>query len=179
MYLLLSIPHCSFSCDVIIERSIGILGDGYDTETRTDSNPGSIPDIKLNVSLNAAQNSSFSLGVPLGPTRARSHDNIPSAIHDNDINDLKVRLQEVLKTKERLESERVGMLDSLCKQVEENDKLRDELEDLKSSRPSSRTGNKPANSITKTESFSSLSEKCPACVNTSKCFIYEHVEFCK
>ena len=70
--------------------------------------------------------------LPLLPPRpARSTENIGQAVeYEGNIDELQHKLRDVTKTKERLETERVGLLDSLCKQAEQIDELREELESL-------------------------------------------------
>ena len=91
----------------------------------------------------------------------------------NNPEDLVTRFQEVSKTKERLECERVAMLDSLCKQVERNNSLLAELDDLKNAK------SRPASLISHSESLSSLiSEKCSQCTSSSKNFSVNLACFC-
>jgi len=82
------------------------------------------------------------------------------------INEIRMRLTDVIKTKDRLESERIEMLGSLCKQVENNEALQAEIDDLK--RNTSRSSSRPGSAISKSESYSSLSsDKCSNCTTTA------------
>ena len=91
-----------------------------------------------------------------------------------DNSDLQQRYDDALKQIERLETEREDMLETLCKQADTNNSLKDELEDLKSgsnnsTRPNSRTGSRPSSGISKSDSMASItSERCPNCIDTGK-----------
>lgn len=111
---------------------------------------------------------------PLAKSKVTSQRKMSEYTPDEECDRLELlnRLREVTKTKERLESERVEMLDSLCKQVECNDALKLEIEELKLS---SRNNSRPGSAISKSESYSSLnSEKCANCANSGEKFF----QFC-
>ncbi|XP_066918526.1 girdin-like isoform X4 [Clytia hemisphaerica] len=99
---------------------------------------------------------------------------------NGDTSDLQERLEDALNQIERLEIEREEMLESLCKQADANNALKDEIEDLKNggngggsssnvdTRPSSRTGSRPNSAISKSESMASISsERCPNCIENT------------
>ena len=122
------------------------------------SNFGSTIDIKVRLDSDS----------PLAKAKVTSQRKVSEYTPDEECDRLELlnRLQEVTKTKERLESERVEMLDSLCKQVECNDALKLEIEDLKHN---SRSSSRPGSAISKSESYSSLnSEKCANCANSGE-----------
>jgi hypothetical protein len=109
-------------------------------------------------------------------SRRNTHTNRSSSVvqQEGSPSDLQQRYDDALKQIERLETEREQMLETLCKQADTNNSLKDELEDLKcgsnnSTRPSSRTGSRPSSGISKSDSMASItSERCANCIDTGK-----------
>ncbi|XP_057294992.1 golgin subfamily B member 1-like isoform X3 [Hydractinia symbiolongicarpus] len=139
----------------------------YDTDISksgfTSSNP-SLADVKVNDygsvgSLKSNGDVPASAMVTTKTSSDTSHLGI-----EEELKDLRIRLQELEKSNQRLEMERVEMLDSLCKQVDANNALKIELDELRGSRP----GSRPGSSISKSDSFSSISQdKCANCASYS------------
>lgn len=122
-----------------------------------------------------------------GNTRKKAHCHQPSLSAESDslrstddfsscnATELGQHLYEVLKTKEKLESERVDLLDNLCKQVDLVKELKVEVEELNKGDNSG--GSRPSSLIGKADSSNSLSSQCANCISTSKLLFMFYVHY--